>query len=98
MLRSLRSPFRSAGRRAPKISAAALGALLAAFSGARLAAAQDPADTGSDIGLGLTPGTPQVGTLPGGIAPAYGQKSEDEADYRFDYHGFITMPYRVGLN
>lgn len=48
--------------------------------------------------LGLAPGTPQVSTLPGGITPAYGQKSTDEGDWRFDFHGFITMPLRVGLN
>jgi len=51
-----------------------------------------------DVGLGLTPGTPQVGTLPGGTVPAYGQKAKDEQDYRFDFHGFLTMPLRIGLN
>ena len=60
------------------------------------AADEDKAD--SDIGLGLSPGTPQVATLPGGIAPSYGQKSADEKDYRFDYHGWITMPLRLGIN
>ena len=86
-------------------------ALLAALLAAGSAVAQDQenpvaAETESpgsekddgDVGLGLTPGTPNVGTLPGGIAPAYGQRPEDEADYRFDFHGFLTMPFRVGIN
>lgn len=51
-----------------------------------------------DTSLGLAPGTPQVSTLPGGITPAYGEESTDEGDWRFDFHGFLTMPLRVGLN
>ena len=75
-----------------------------ALTAASPARAQDkdkekPDDGGSeDVGLGLAPGTPQVGTLPGGIAPSYGEKAKDEQDYRFDYHGFLTMPLRLGLN
>ncbi len=48
--------------------------------------------------LGLAPGTPQVGTLPGGLTPAYGQAPADQQDWRFDFHGFITMPLRAGIN
>ena len=55
-------------------------------------------DETSEVGMGLAPGSPQVGTLPGGIQPSYGQRSEDESDYRFDYHGMLIMPLRVGLN
>jgi hypothetical protein len=50
------------------------------------------------ISLGLAPGTPQVGALPGGLTPAYGQRAADEGEWRFDFHGFLTMPLRVGLN
>ncbi|HEY2514900.1 MAG TPA: hypothetical protein VGI39_28735 [Polyangiaceae bacterium] len=50
------------------------------------------------IALGLEPGTPQVGTLPGGLTPAYGQTAADEKDWRFDFHGFLTMPLRAGIN
>src|SRR5262249_49731373 len=50
------------------------------------------------IALGLDPGTPQVGALPRGLTPAYGQRSADEKDWRFDFHGFLTMPLRAGLN
>src|SRR5579863_9923477 len=50
------------------------------------------------ISLGLAPGTPQVTALPGGLTPAYGQLAADESEWRFDFHGFLTMPLRVGLN
>jgi len=57
------------------------------------------ADDGKqDIQLGLDPGTPQVGALPGGLTPAYGQRAADEGEWRFDFHGFITMPLRMGFN
>src|SRR5688572_23402594 len=59
---------------------------------------EEQAAAADDVGLGLAPGTPQVGTLPGGIAPSYGEKAKDEQDYRFDYHGFLTMPLRIGIN
>jgi hypothetical protein len=59
---------------------------------------QDEPQQQTRTSLGLAPGTPQVSTLPGGITPAYGQKSTDEGDWRFDFHGFITMPLRLGLN
>jgi hypothetical protein len=55
-------------------------------------------DDTQDIQLGLAPGTPQVGALPGGLTPAYGQRAADEGEWRFDFHGFITMPLRVGMN
>jgi hypothetical protein len=48
--------------------------------------------------IGLDPSVPQVGTLPGGITPAYGQRPLDEGDWRFDYHGLLTAPLRIGLN
>jgi hypothetical protein len=57
-----------------------------------------PKDDAQDIQLGLAPGTPEVGALPGGLTPAYGQKAADEGEWRFDFHGFLTMPLRVGLN
>jgi hypothetical protein len=50
------------------------------------------------IQLGLAPGSPQIGTLPGGVTPAYGQQSADDKDWRFDFHGFLTMPIRAGIN
>jgi len=50
------------------------------------------------ISLGLAPGTPQVGGLPGGLTPAYGQKAADEKEWQFDFHDFFTMPVRAGFN
>jgi hypothetical protein len=50
------------------------------------------------VSLGLDPTNPQAGQLPGGMEPSYGRAPEDEADWRFDYHGFLTAPLRVGLN
>jgi hypothetical protein len=82
-------------------------ALLGAMSGAALTTAaparaedktDDKKDADAEVGLGLAPGSPQVGTLPGGIQPSYGQRSEDESDYRFDYHGMLIMPLRAGFN
>jgi hypothetical protein len=62
-------------------------------------AAKKASEASSDSGLGLLPGTPAVATLPGGAGlPAYGVKAKDEQEYGFDFHGFITMPFRAGLN
>ncbi|HMI84473.1 MAG TPA: hypothetical protein VK550_10290 [Polyangiaceae bacterium] len=55
-------------------------------------------DSRQGISLGLDPGTPQVGALPGGLTPAYGQPAADEKEWRFDFHGFFTMPLRAGFN
>ena len=88
----------------PRSSWALLGALstaAAALLAAPPAKAQDKDDKKEeteDVGLGLAPGSPQVGNLPGGVQPSYGQRSADEQDYRFDYHGVLIMPLRVGLN
>lgn len=87
----------------PRSSWALLGALTAALLAASPARAQDNKKDDNkvdaeDVGLGLAPGSPQVGNLPGGVQPSYGQRSEDEQDYRFDYHGILIMPLRVGLN
>jgi hypothetical protein len=58
----------------------------------------DKEEAKQTISLGLAPGTPQVGALPGGLTPAYGLKAADEKDWRFDFHGFLTMPLRAGFN
>ena len=51
-----------------------------------------------DPALSLDPATPRVGSLPGGVAPAYGQRSLSEGEWRFDFHGFITAPLNAGIN
>jgi hypothetical protein len=50
------------------------------------------------VGLGLDPGAPQITNVAGGITPAYGQASENDQDWRFDFHGMVLLPLRIGLN
>lgn len=45
--------------------------------------------------MGLEPGAPQAGNLPGGVTP--GVQSQSKDDWRFDFHGFFTMPFWVGF-
>src|SRR6476619_227148 len=47
--------------------------------------------------LGLDPTAPQTASLPGGVTPAYGQRSLSEGEWRFDFHGFLTAPLVVGF-
>ena len=61
-------------------------------------AASKAEEAKQNISLGLAPGTPQVGAMPGGLTPAYGQRAPDDAEWRFDFHGFLTMPLRAGIN
>jgi hypothetical protein len=53
---------------------------------------------GAAAPLTLDPATPQVATLPGGLTPSFGQKSFDENEWRFDFHGFLTAPLNAGIN
>jgi hypothetical protein len=50
-----------------------------------------------DPSLGLDPTTPQTAALPGGVTPAYGQRSLSEGEWRFDFHGLLTAPLAVGF-
>lgn len=50
------------------------------------------------VGLGLAPGAPQITNVAGGLAPAYGRPSESDQDWRFDFHGMVLLPLRVGIN
>jgi len=61
------------------------------------ARADDVKANPTDPALGLDPTIPQVAALPGGVTPAYGQKSQSEGEWRFDFHGFITAPLAVGI-
>lgn len=51
-----------------------------------------------DPSLSLDPAGPQVGALPGGVTPSYGQRSLSEGEWRFDFHGFLTAPMTMGFN
>jgi hypothetical protein len=80
---------------------------LGAAGAATPARAQDPAKPATavtpaaapqpDVALSLDPTTPQIATLPGGVTPAYGQKSLSEGEWRFDFHGLITAPLAIGI-
>ena len=48
--------------------------------------------------IGLDPAGPQVGALPGGTSPSFGVAPTKAGDWRFDFHGMLTAPLRVGLN
>ena len=78
-------------------------ALCASLAFARSAAAADepaPDDTslGLGPGMGLDPTAPQAAALPGGTTPAFGQKSANDNEWRFDFHGFLTAPLNMGIN
>jgi hypothetical protein len=75
-------------------------ALVLALAGGP-ALADEPATTASAaaaINLGLDPASPQVGALPGGVTPAFGEPATSAGEWRFDFHGFFTGPLNVGFN
>ena len=41
--------------------------------------------------------TPRSPTLPGGVTPAFGQRSLSEGEWRFDFHGLIIAPLAIGI-
>lgn len=47
--------------------------------------------------LGLAVGTPDTGAMPGRFRPSFGVQSKSPADYRFDFHGYMTVPLRFGV-
>jgi hypothetical protein len=48
--------------------------------------------------LSMDPAAPEMSSLPGGVTPAFGTLSTQPADWRFDYHGLLFVPLRVGFN
>src|SRR5262249_51545763 len=48
------------------------------------------------LGLGIA--TPDTGSLPGRFRPSYGVAPVSAGDYRFDFHGFMVVPLRMGMN
>ncbi len=70
-------------------------------SSSRIAAGPSaaPAATASQkplLGLGLA--TPDTGALPGRFRPSYGVTPASASDYKFDFHGFLVLPLRFGVN
>lgn len=51
----------------------------------------------AELAMGLSPGAPQTAMLPGGITPSFGAASTAAEDWRFDFHGFLLLPLRVGI-
>src|SRR5258706_8775746 len=48
--------------------------------------------------LGLSVATPDTGSLPGRFRPSYGVAPVSANDYRFDFHGYMVVPLRMGMN
>jgi len=48
--------------------------------------------------LSMDPAAPELSSLPAGITPAFGSVSTRPGDWRFDYHGLLFVPLRVGFN
>ncbi len=48
--------------------------------------------------LSMDPAAPEMSSLPGGVTPAFGTLSTQPGDWRFDYHGLLFVPLRVGFN
>ena len=48
--------------------------------------------------LGLAVGTPDTGGLPGRFRPAYGVSPKSPSDFKFDFHGYLNVPLRFGIN
>lgn len=62
------------------------------------ASAKPEGEEAPGISLGLDPVAPQAAALPGGVTPAFGQRSFSEGEWRFDFHGYLTAPLNIGLN
>jgi hypothetical protein len=48
------------------------------------------------LGLGLA--APDTGALPGRFRPSFGVAPANASDYKFDFHGFLVLPLRLGVN
>jgi hypothetical protein len=48
--------------------------------------------------LGLALATPNSGSLPGRFQPSFGVPPRSVSDWKFDFHGYMNVPFRVGVN
>jgi len=79
------------------LSLGALATFLAALSPATVLAQETAADDdGVKLSLGVDPSLPQLQALPGGVLPRLGEPPGE--DFRFDFHGILTAPLRIGIN
>jgi hypothetical protein len=106
--RARTGPARSGGLVARALAAVALAGALGGSGGEARAEPSNPANPANptdtlpptmalDPSLSLDPAAPQVGALPGGVTPAFGQRPLSEDEWRFDYHGFLTAPLNAGI-
>jgi hypothetical protein len=93
-------PYEPGAAEQPKTAtpAPAPGAAVETSAPAASAAETDDSSATTRPALGLSPDSPQVGALPGGVMPAFGSASAGEQDWRFDFHGLATLPLRAGIN
>ncbi len=93
------SPWRSAPLLALLMSLGAPGLAHAADDGDEEVEKEASKDPRTDKGaLGLAPGIPQVSALPGGFAPAYSPDAQKNEDWHPDFHGYVSIPLRLGFN
>lgn len=48
--------------------------------------------------LGLGVGVPEIGAPPGRLRPSFGQPPVSPGDWQFDFHGYLNVPLRMGIN
>lgn len=48
--------------------------------------------------LGMGIGVPEIGAPPGRLGPAFGQTPVSHGDWQFDFHGYLAVPMRMGIN
>src|SRR5262245_40952642 len=91
---------RRAARHLGRVAAQYLGRMAAvlALSAPSSVFAQETTTDGDGVklSLGVDPSLPQLQALPGGVLPRLGEPPGD--DFRFDFHGILTAPLRVGIN
>src|SRR5579862_1463535 len=97
----MRNPIQCRGRTAELLFVVGAGAV--AFPARAdevkpVVSSDAPGDLVLDPSFGLDPASPQIAALPGGVTPAFGQRSLSEEEWRFDFHGLITAPMNMGFN
>jgi hypothetical protein len=51
-----------------------------------------------DPKITLDPSVPRLSSLPGGTTPSFGEPAVGTGDWRFDFHGILIAPLRMGIN
>ncbi len=85
-------------RQAAPLCAFLIGMGATSLAHAQTADAAEEEDRKETGALGLAPGIPQVSALPGGFAPAYSPDAQKNADWHADFHGYVSVPLKLGFN